>query len=257
MKISWYGTAAVKIETDTTKILFDPFIRPNRKLPAITAEDFCGADAILLTHGHFDHILSIPEILSKDRTVPVYCTFTPFKTLTSKLKVPAAGLNVIRAGDRFSVGDIDITVYRGSHIPFNLGYMLKVFPQCALNFPRFFKLGISINTMPENNETVIYKIENGGKTVMLMGSFGTAAGEDYPESPDMFVFPYSGNTGIEPMSKDTLERLKPKSIMFSHFDNFFPPLTMRMDVEDFCRILSYRFPSVKLIVPQERKTYDI
>ena len=54
MKITYFGHAAVSIETERHHILIDPFLTGN---PVATVRaDEVQADAILLTHAHSDHI---------------------------------------------------------------------------------------------------------------------------------------------------------------------------------------------------------
>lgn len=54
MKISYHGHSVVRVETDTHRILIDPFMTGNTlcDLDPETVE----ADVILLTHGHGDHV---------------------------------------------------------------------------------------------------------------------------------------------------------------------------------------------------------
>lgn len=53
-KITWFGHAAFQIEAFGKTILIDPFLTDNPSAP--TTADTLHADAILLTHGHGDHI---------------------------------------------------------------------------------------------------------------------------------------------------------------------------------------------------------
>jgi len=54
MEIRWLGHAAFLLEDAGTRVLVDPFLTNNPKA-AVTADEV-EADAILLTHGHMDHI---------------------------------------------------------------------------------------------------------------------------------------------------------------------------------------------------------
>ncbi len=54
MKVSYHGHSIIKVETNGQTILFDPFITGN-SLTDLTLGDV-GADVILLTHGHNDHV---------------------------------------------------------------------------------------------------------------------------------------------------------------------------------------------------------
>ncbi len=57
MKLTWYGHAAFRVETDSARILIDPFFTGNPTFPEDKrAEAVDGVTHILLTHGHGDHI---------------------------------------------------------------------------------------------------------------------------------------------------------------------------------------------------------
>jgi L-ascorbate metabolism protein UlaG (beta-lactamase superfamily) len=54
MRITFLGHAAIRIETEATSFLIDPFLTGNPKA-AVKAEDL-NPDYILITHGHDDHV---------------------------------------------------------------------------------------------------------------------------------------------------------------------------------------------------------
>ncbi len=61
MYITYFGHSCFQVEIADTKILFDPFIRPNSKAQQIDPLKI-EADYLLVSHGHFDHIADAEEI---------------------------------------------------------------------------------------------------------------------------------------------------------------------------------------------------
>ena len=82
MKLSWHGTASILLESEGYRIAFDPFLTIplhettcRRKLHAVK---YRTADSVLVTHGHFDHLFYVPELLAEgDPTV--FCRRTPMR----------------------------------------------------------------------------------------------------------------------------------------------------------------------------------
>src|SRR5512133_40780 len=53
-KVTWYGHAALGLETDGYKVIVDPFLEGNPA--ASTSPDSVDADYMLISHGHGDHV---------------------------------------------------------------------------------------------------------------------------------------------------------------------------------------------------------
>ncbi|MDR1630294.1 MAG: MBL fold metallo-hydrolase, partial [Oscillospiraceae bacterium] len=74
MLLRYYGNALLTIEQGETKLLIDPFFSRNPRLYRPTAKDFDGVTAVLITHGHFDHIYDLPKLLERSPGLDIYCT---------------------------------------------------------------------------------------------------------------------------------------------------------------------------------------
>ena len=71
MRYTWLGHASVRLDIGDQVFLIDPWVEgptfPNDR----RAEALEGATAILITHGHFDHVAGVPE-LAAELGLPVY-----------------------------------------------------------------------------------------------------------------------------------------------------------------------------------------
>jgi len=64
MNITYYGHSCFGVEVNGKKLLFDPFISPNPLASGIDLKKI-GADYILLSHGHEDHIADAESIAKR------------------------------------------------------------------------------------------------------------------------------------------------------------------------------------------------
>ena len=104
MKISYHGHSAVRIETDSHKILIDPFItgNPLSDLDPDTVE----ADVILLTHGHGDHVGDTMAIAK--RTNAQIVALNELAVYLGQKGLNAHGMNIGGARD-FDFGRVKFT----------------------------------------------------------------------------------------------------------------------------------------------------
>ena len=66
MKITSYGHSCYAVESNGSRILFDPFITENPLASKISLEAI-QADYLLITHGHFDHIADAEKLLQQTK----------------------------------------------------------------------------------------------------------------------------------------------------------------------------------------------
>lgn len=256
MKITWYGTATVGIDDGKTKLLFDPFVRMNKHIETTPVEGFVGFDAVFVTHGHFDHIYSIPELAEKDKNVPIYCTETPKKTLMGK-GVPAERFKAVRTDETIQIGDYTIRPHRFRHIVFDPIYILTVVPKSIVMLPRLFWQAYMNHKMPEGGEIVAYEIEAHGKKIFLTGSFREHPEGVYPKDIDLFILANGGSIFVPEKTKGFIERYHPKKIFVDHFDDAFPPVTREVSVKRLEKTVRKHHPDIEFIIPEICKAVDL
>lgn len=230
-KIIWHGTASVELISESGRILFDPFVPLKGSSVPVNIDDFDGFTDVFVTHGHFDHISSLPEIVKRNPQMLIHCTKTPYRTLTRK-GIDRKNLHLLHYGDTLNVNGFQLSVLHGRHAILpkatikRLVYILK--HPAKGNLPFILREN---RVCVENDETVFYKIEANEKTICLMGSMNLRDEVEYPVEADLLILPYNGwEDNFAPAVK-VIERLKPKRVLLDHYDDTFPPLTMPLDLE--------------------------
>lgn len=257
MKLTLLGTATITVENEKGKILFDPFLRRNPRLKNTTPiVGFIGYDAIFITHGHFDHLYDVPEILRLDKKVPVFCTKTPAQTLMKK-GVPAERIHIIEPGDVVEVKGMKVRAYPGRHVDFDFGYIKTVIARCTVKFPLFFKQVYLNFVYPEAEEILIYEIQENGKNILVTGSFGYKEDVEYPKNPDCFVLAHGGCAGIPQLARPLVESLNPKTVFITHHDDAFPPVTKAVKVRKVSEEFRTTHPWINFVIPEEKDSIEI
>ncbi|APZ92365.1 metal-dependent hydrolase [Fuerstiella marisgermanici] len=115
-KITWLGHSAFQVETAGKTILLDPFFTGN---PAATVSaDSVAADAILITHGHGDHIGDTVDIAKRTGALVV----ANFEIVTWLQGQGLENVHAMHIGGShaFDFGTVKLTIaHHGSALPDN------------------------------------------------------------------------------------------------------------------------------------------
>ena len=239
MKLTWFGTAALLLESGGTAIAFDPFlgIAPGdgEGKPAASARALGRVPDVFVTHGHFDHIIQIPAICPEAR---IYATATPCETLRRRgLK----SLHEIAAGQIMEIGPFTVRTCPGRHCRFDAALIRKTAFSRRVwkNLRHMCRLLRWNRQYPENGEILFYEVCAEEKRVQILGSLGLDPATDYPAGADVLILPYQGRSDLEAYALPIVQRLAPKRVLLDHYDDTFPPMTAQIDTAAFEALLKH------------------
>ncbi len=257
MELQWYGTATIFFQEDDTTVLFDPYISLNEKVRAYNHELAAEIKHILITHGHFDHLVDVPELL-KDKEKTVHCSKTAAETLL-KEGVNSHQINIIAPEDSLEIGPFHIRVLSGEHINFDFKLIMStLFNRRLLQYKHNLRtIARSSPRKYPQGEVLVFEIEAKGKKVLHMGSLNLDEKEKYPEGVDLLTLPFQGRSDINEYALPFVEKLKPKALYLHHFDDTFPPVSQTVNCDIFVEKIRNNFPEVKVIVPEYGKTVAV
>ena len=112
MQITWLGHGSFRIDISGQVLLIDPWLTGNPLLPdAFHANAVEGASHILLSHGHFDHIVdTLP--LAKEKDIPIVGQYDLMHYWADGEAVETIGFN---KGGTVHLGDVAVTMVNAVH----------------------------------------------------------------------------------------------------------------------------------------------
>lgn len=258
MKITWFGAAALRLETTEGSVLLDPFIRRYGKKEKQLSALFLQERVIAVTHGHFDHILHMYPLFGRRKDIAVYTTKTPMKTLRKDGMHPEA-FHLLKSGDCIRISGFEAKVLSAKHIQYDgkliwqtirkkhfLRRMLLLVRECRLW--RCYR---------EAGEILFWEFHAEGKRVQVLGSAAIDKKVAYPKGADLLVLAYQGRSDLVTYIQPIISALMPKCIMPFHFDDAFPPLSSEINMKSFEKMMKQRFPNIKCMIPQTDTVYEI
>ncbi|HEU5312323.1 MAG TPA: MBL fold metallo-hydrolase, partial [Candidatus Udaeobacter sp.] len=241
VRVTYLGTNGYQFESRGHALLVDPYfsrvdllsialgsrIRPD--MPRITQgmrQLAPKMDAILVTHGHFDHLLDVPIIMSKTHAGLVASA----SAVDLAKRAGALSGDVVTAGDLRRIGPWKIRVLPATHdrlfgkVPFDQREMPGSGPPQR---PVDWICG----------EPLAFLIEVGGQRIYI-DSGGTPAQLPPHERVDLAILGMALPDSRARLP-GALQRLEPRYILPSHQDNFFRPLDVGFQfgpLTDFFRV---------------------
>ena len=109
----------------------------------------------------------------------------------------------------------------------------------------------------EAGQIVAFDIRAEKREILILGSLALDPEETYPENVDVLVLPYQGNNDLPSRAREVLSRIRPKSVILSHFDNAFPPMSRTVDLHPLKKLLENEFPQIKVVKPSAFKAIEL
>lgn len=259
MKITWMGTACFGLESGDDRILFDPFIELAGGSYGADPQEMAEYDTIFVTHCHFDHLFTAEQLVEEtDGDVSVFCTHQCCDTLEGFLE-DQSNIVQIDTGRTYKIGSIDIDVLKGRHIEFQMSHIFDTLtPFRLLKYHRNLPFLYWANRIfKENGESVAFCVRAEGKTILILGSLAVDPSETYPENADVLILPYQGNNDLPARAREVLQRLRPKCVLLSHFDNAFPPMSRNVDLAPLKKMMEREFPQIRVVRPTPGKAMKL
>lgn len=258
MKIKWYGTATLLIDSGSTRILIDPYLKPyNKKLPPVPLKEAASADAIFITHPHLDHFIHVGAFTGGN-VKNIYVSKNGIER-AQKHGIFHELMTPLGADEEITVGDITVRTFESRHCKFDAAAVLGIVfnPLTYIHPRRVASILKDLKQYKITDDIYALEVSCGGKSIMVLGSAGMEKGVSYPTGADLFVFPYQGRARMHKYILPFLQTFRPKAVMLDHFDNAFPPFTHNVSTKKFLPAVKENFPEIKAFVPVEDEWYEI
>ena len=197
------------------------------------------ADAILVTHGHFDHLLDVPTVMAKTRA-RLIASATSVDVVRQLPDVGASSGDAVKPGDVRRIGPWKIRVLSATHdrlfgkVPFDRTLsQAGLSAEAAYSAEAAAKAGSAKAGPPQRaadwvcGEPLAFLIEVNGQRIYI-DSGGTPTqlppNESGSRQMDLAILGMALPDSRARLHT-ALERLHPRYILPSHQDNFFRPLS--------------------------------
>ncbi|GAA2920494.1 MBL fold metallo-hydrolase [Kitasatospora cinereorecta] len=289
VRLRWLGVSGWEIVIGRghrrRSILFDPYLSrmpftdaqgvaehgiplrlDHEAVEAVTSRHLTGApELILVSHGHFDHMADVPQLLARPdwrhSRIRVLCDATVSSLLA------AMGTPRRRLADAVLVGG-------GEHLRFD-GYTVEVFRSLHSRRPDYgyFAPGHRLVPPPRpsvlgdlvEGDTLAYQVSVvGGPSILLMGASNFAEREIAGIRPDVAAVPMTTTAAVHRYPGRLLAAIgNPRVLIACHHDDMVTPLTgppgllAATTAESSVRRLAAAGPGSHVVAPRHLEAMDV
>jgi L-ascorbate metabolism protein UlaG (beta-lactamase superfamily) len=232
VSVRWLGTAGFEIRHGDHVVLVDPYLTRaslstclfstlSPDVAAITRH-VTRADAIVVGHTHFDHVLDVPTIARLTNGV-VFGSRSAANLCRADGVLPSRVRDVedlMRSGGYTEeVGPFELRFFPSAHSKLVLGRHVPMqgdiadCDQVPLRAPGY-KCGAVF--------AVEFRVA--GRTIFHLGSAELVEGSIPARETDLLLFTVAGWQQTPRVCERALSRLSPRAVLLSHWDDFFRPI---------------------------------
>lgn len=258
MKITWFGAASIMIESGDDRIMIDPVKGHSHSENDPSWEDLMSSGNILLTSGRIERSATIPLIVNTSGAT-VYSS-SEAASLLEKEKTCPDLIAIVKPGLRLSFESISVDVLKGYSSCTGYDDMIRsrLHSARAMRYPAdAIYLSTHLGRYVNAKSILCYTVSSGGRIVLIPGSSNLDPDTDYPKYPDMLILPYQYSENADNDIIAAIDRIEPRAVMLDMFDDFYPPITKRTDTRGLYRIISDKYPDLRVIKPTCGKTVTL
>jgi L-ascorbate metabolism protein UlaG (beta-lactamase superfamily) len=273
--LKYLGTAGWEISDETTTILIDPYLsRINGPPPpgghsisgdtrkaygwddvatpdeAAIDSRISGADFVLVTHTHYDHILDVPHIALKTGAAVIGTEST--ENVMRAYGVHEEQLITVRGGEDYQFGSFSLKVIPSIHSPLDRKRYFS-----SGTAPPGLKAPLTLAQIHPEGGTLAYLIRFHGHQILVFGGMNYIEREITGLEPDVAligagasrkeIYDYSGR-----LMRDLHY---PAIVLPTHWDNFLAPYGASQQpaleaLQSFIKEIVVASPRTKVIVPK-------
>lgn len=255
MKIKWFGTASILIKEGRDKILFDPYLKNLAQNSApFPLNEVKDVKAIFITHPHFDHFSDLPAVM-RATNCPVYVNGRGAE-IAKKQRFYNGRFIEIKAGESVKLKNISVRAYNGRHVKFDNKLKFSSLKRILrANFKRGAEIGaLNLTYRIKPCDVLSYRVKTRDSSLFIMGSAGISPKKDIPSKIDLLIYPYQGRSDMCAYTKALLKLYNAEKIFLDHYDDAFPPVSARMDAEEFSAAM--QSTGKEVIVPEVNKWFS-
>ena len=277
IRLTYLGQAGYEITDGKTVILVDPVITMiklrrdttpanlsvlvQNEIKSILTPDAEGidskikrADYILITHGHYDHLLDAPYISKKTGAIIIGHETTA--NIARAYDVPHDKLLIVRGGEDFDFGAFSLKVIPSIHtaVAHKFYYSDPIASQLGGYAPKGLKAPLHGSDFAEGGD-LMYLLRMAGHQVLIMGSMNYIEREVEGLRPDIAIVGALPNRHeIYDYTGRLMRALgHPATVFPTHWLYCGAPAwqdSMMKNVNDFAEEVKLKSPAGRVIIPQ-------